>query len=126
MTKFLVVFQWNLVSFDIFYELLLFSPSRVPLIETFLNPKWDWFNYKWLQIFAFYPYIYDLINTQSIKFWWRALNQKTFHNLHSYFACWHIKICKLIKHKICKYLVKINKFRPVQTLHTVWKYPKTQ
>ena len=46
--------------------------EKLPLHSIFERPKekLDWRNHKWLQRFAFHPYIYILTNTQFVKVWW--------------------------------------------------------
>ena len=65
--------------------------------------------------------------TQSVKVWWSynvsnrlliwkfpketQLNQRTFLNMQSHLACWHTKMCTLMRNTIFENLVKIKYFR---------------
>ena len=41
----------------------------------------------------------------------KTVNQRNFHSLQEHLACWHTKMCTMIRHIICKILVQIQQFR---------------
>ena len=65
-----------------------------------------------------------LLITYTINESWKQLNQRNFHNLESHLAGWYIRMCSLIRHKICESFVKKQYFRPRILVYNLWKYPK--
>ena len=52
------------------------------------------------------------------------LNQRTRHNLQSHLACWHTKMCTVIRNTICESLVNILTLQTWMLVNVCRKIPK--